>query len=772
MKRSFGILNVLTKLGIAGLFSFATPIAEARMVDASGVALQTQGTATGLGGTQAFYRKVASVVESATAGITVGDNGAKAVVVDENSPITDLPKTKAGVPQYDFKNVNQVLRLHIAREQHVDKSVYKLDSHGQALLEKTAPAPLDTPDLFTPVQIAALAKLRAGAPGAVAQIKQAIFAKGSNGAKISRGEFDRLVLKWRPTTLALKSYKALSADEFKFLSGLLLYQQGNQCSSAIGLFYDLSKTKEFFAEANYYMAHCSKDLGLTTDFYDHAQKVVEVQDPYYTKKIFAELGASIPDEFSQPFGVALLKAAKNKKLIQFDNERIAANVYFVFAKAATQAGRYKEALDYSAMVPSGHDKYDQAQFLHALALYQTGSKEDALKAQETLIEKLSTIKDKTEFQALVALNLGRMYFQEHNFKSAQENFLKVTKDQPLWLQSLTEMGWAQLQSGDFEGAIGNMYSIQSPYFTAVYKPESYVIRAIGYLQLCQYGDAYHTLSDLEKQYRPELNEVVDYLKTEHKNYDAVRAFIASGKANKDFNGLPSPVIREMTRQKDFLNLQEALNRQIDESEIYGKVDSEVGRQLKKAEASVTESRAKIAKLKSDLASIAKNPALEHNRGLWRANLDAEFATLNSRFFFIDLYKGARTSLVNYRKEAVNDSSARMVRTHVQLETNLQARLERIKNDLIRILDNNELLRYEVFAGAGENMRYQVAGGEKDRRVPASVIPQSKSLQWSFEGEYWEDEIGHYRSALKSNCPQGNEPKNDSRRDTASVGGAQ
>ena len=55
---------------------------------------------------------------------------------------------------------------------------------------------------------------------------------------------------------------------------------------------------------------------------------------------------------------------------------------------------------------------------------------------------------------------------------------------------------------DPAGAIGNMYSLHSPYFTAVYKPESYVVRTIGYLNICQYGDAYQTLNLMEEIYRP------------------------------------------------------------------------------------------------------------------------------------------------------------------------------------------------------------------------------------------------------------------------------
>ena len=71
-----------------------------------------------------------------------------------------------------------------------------------------------------------------------------------------------------------------------------------------------------------------------------------------------------------------------------------------------------------------------------------------------------------------------------------------------------------------------------------------------------------------------------------------------------------------------------------------------------------------------------------------------------------------------------------------------------------LLDNNELLRYEVFSGSGETIRYQVTGGQvkNENRIPASVKPK-KSQNWDFDGEYWEDEIGSYRTTLVDKCPK-------------------
>ena len=78
-----------------------------------------------------------------------------------------------------------------------------------------------------------------------------------------------------------------------------------------------------------------------------------------------------------------------------------------------------------------------------------------------------------------------------------------------------------------------MYSIQSPFFSSVYKPESYVIRTVGYLNLCQYGDAYKTLSMLEHDYRPQLEKLEKYISSSGKKdyYETVKNFLRVTKAS-------------------------------------------------------------------------------------------------------------------------------------------------------------------------------------------------------------------------------------------------
>src|SRR5690606_11467514 len=125
-----------------------------------------------------------------------------------------------------------------------------------------------------------------------------------------------------------------------------------------------------------------------------------------------------------------------------------------------------------------------------------------------------------------------------------------------------EQGWTQLQLGDAAGAIGNMYSLHSPYFKVVYKPESYAVRTIGYLNICQYGDAYRTLTQLEQQHQNWIHRVAQYRKrngkSSRKYYETVRTYL-QGRSDREVDGLPHQIIREIARQKGFLSAQESLN---------------------------------------------------------------------------------------------------------------------------------------------------------------------------------------------------------------------
>lgn len=683
--------------------------------------------------------------------------------ISETVSFPGLSTSETGLVKYELiDSVDAIPRLRLPKEPRFTGEKFALDDGAKRTLESKFLVALQSPAEILDSEISRVLRRPESVKG-ISPAKKVAIAKG----RLEEGQQQKLGLVLKPllispeTELKLAKYTPLTDDEFRFLSGLLLYQDGHQCAAAVGLFHSISKKPEWQAEANYFLAMCSKSLGLMTDFSERVQKVFESNSGFYSHRLLKEVDWKTPNVTSRGFGESLLKAMAIAEVTNGQSPDVLATAAALIAESSAAAEKFKTALEWAKKVPEGHPRFLQSKFVEALAEYQIGSKKRALELQEGLIRNPRAEESAREFQGLIALNLARMYFQEQKYKEAHQAFLTVNKDHPLWLQGLSELGWAQLMAGDYEGAIGNMYSIHSPFFAAAYKPESFVIRTIGYLNLCQYGDAYRTLTVLEKEYRAMLMSIDNYEKSigsfSDGRYGTIRRFLVGfnqpGRIDlKDVDGLPSQVIREIARQKDFLNLQKALNRQIDEKTVYAKIGSDIDRSLKDAQAKVTQSRKRVDQIRKNIASIRQKPALEPNRVPWQSELDSELSRLNDRFFSVDLFNEAKKSVIQYNREVVDGADRRGIELKKKLETTVANRITKIRTDLSRFMDNNELLRYEVFAASGENIRFQVAGGEKSNRIPATVIPKSKSLQWDFDGEYWEDEIGHYRSSLKNNCP--------------------
>jgi hypothetical protein len=402
-------------------------------------------------------------------------------------------------------------------------------------------------------------------------------------------------------------------------------------------------------------------------------------------------------------------------------------------------------------VPPQSSNYFKAQYYAAVAEYELGQVDASLARHRKLsIELAQSGKDKN-LLGLVQINMGRVAFQKGKFKDSLDAFQKVPKEHPLWIPALQEQAWAQLQSKDAFGAIGNMHSIQSPYFDGVFKPETYVVRTIGYLGICQYGDADKTLGYLEYRYQPWLERLNAFNKTATaaKAYDVVFKHVQNFKSKADVDGLPYQVIREATRQKDYLNLQENMNQLIDENGGYAFIKNLIESDIRKFNARKTGALQKIAQLRQKVKTAAVTPGAMKNINAWKQELAGYEELLDTTEFKISTSK---EGLKGFEK-LTTQGQARVAEFRADLKNQagrtLKDHFAKMSKDLKQVLENDELLRYEIYAGSGENLRSQVAGAKPGAVKRGERKPSGQN--WDFEGEFWEDEIGNYRSSLKNNC---------------------
>lgn len=696
---------------------------------------------------------------------------------------SQIQRGVAGVPQYDFYDKKEVKekdgkvrvvkipkekvpRLDIGKEARISKSDFLLPQFKFSMAQEKNAKALPSPAL---VQSSHIQKITGQK---LAKVGRAKDVQNLKTVKIKKPVTEEVVRKTQPVLNVVKDtkekpVKELSKDEMKMLTALILYRKKDRCPTIMGLFYELAEKKQYKDEANYYLGACAADLKLYSEAYARLVPFVEQESKEYGSDAIRLLLSGFEGEYEDRLSTVLSKL-KNQSLIP---EKVKHKANMVMARGAYQRNKFSQARQYANKVPAGDTLYPQAQYLLGLVYYSEKNETKAQDVWEGLRQYMAEkqVGDKN-LNSLTAINLARLKFNRGDYEAAQDYYMKINKDHPSWVRGLVEQGWSQIMQDDFAGAIGNMYSLHSPYFKTVYKPESFVVRTIGYINICQYGDAYRTLSWLEKEYRPWMDKVSQYMSEKKKDplaYYATMKTYLQGKSTDDIEGLPYQVIREMGRRKDFLNDQAALNQKVDEVERYAKTGTEIIEHRRKIRWRKKEAQQRFEKVKADLAKAKKDKSLIKNVSQWEAQYRKERDLIVGYHFELLMLEEGRQGYRDFVKRAENRIEDEKLRLKKSAGNHLIAHMSDMKQEMAKFLDNNEFLRYEVFAGSGENIRYQVAGGDtaQPRRIPASVKPE-KIMNWNFDGEFWEDEIGNYRSSLQNNCPnmagpqQGKSEKND------------
>ena len=81
---------------------------------------------------------------------------------------------------------------------------------------------------------------------------------------------------------------------------------------------------------------------------------------------------------------------------------------------------------------------------------------------------------------------------------------KVDVASEYWLDALFEESWAYFMAGDYSHALGNIHTIEAPYFPNSYYPEADVLKAVIYFSNCQYDDAPDDRREVPGEVRADL----------------------------------------------------------------------------------------------------------------------------------------------------------------------------------------------------------------------------------------------------------------------------
>lgn len=359
-------------------------------------------------------------------------------------------------------------------------------------------------------------------------------------------------------------------------------------------------------------------------------------------------------------------------------------------------GELDAAVDYLSLVSELSAQHVPALFLSAIThvrRYDAAAAADELKTLMRVVENSrgSQRERMSAVGELARLTMARMYYSTGEYQKSIEYYSGLKQRSEYWLDALFESSWAYFQSDEYNRALGNLHSLNSPFFNDQYYPEAPVLQAVIFFYNCQFEQVRFALDEFQYVYAPlkdELQITVDSFFTDQQAYEFLRDARASKGNNRSFD----PRLQQI--------VDAALGDSVLEEQLafVGQLEAEVEFIDKAAE----------AWSKSDLGDFLYSETVGQ----------------------LALSRDAAGGLVRERLTAV------------------LGELEQKEREASAILVETDLAEANALSSAvAEEMAASTA-------VDTADVVHREQMLWRFDGEYWRDELGYYSYHISSKCQVG------------------
>jgi hypothetical protein len=369
--------------------------------------------------------------------------------------------------------------------------------------------------------------------------------------------------------------------------------------------------------------------------------------------------------------------------------------------------QYEDALRLFSKVSRESKYYIKGQFFSGISNVQVRKSVPAVQSFQKIVgaidEGVEGVEDEDRMRDLAFLSMARTYYSasvrldENNaptidtskLSAAVKYWNKVDQGSEYWLDALFEESWAYFMAGDYAHALGNVHTIQSPYFPNSYYPEADVLKAVIYFANCQYDDAEVIVAKLQSKYQPIYDDLTKVL-GRFKGDDADEPFYKFLKDVRDDKADLPPRIK--------IVVHNALSdRQLLRNLSYVQVLDDEGKRFAKAPGSFRDSP--LGNDVKDSLQLARDIAVRNAGQLARERYQRNLDELN----------------------------------------------EHLRDSAKILIDINSAKRNQLDAAIAGS---QVTSQESERNI---VKPDEEHVVWPFDGEYWRDELGFYRQTITSKC---------------------
>ncbi len=402
----------------------------------------------------------------------------------------------------------------------------------------------------------------------------------------------------------------------------------------------------------------------------------------------------------------------DEEVARFDNEKqrdLYWQLNYMLGRYKYRNRQYEEAIRLFQKVDRRSENYVAAQFFSGVSYVQKRQSVPAVKSfqriETALEEGVKGVEDQGRMRDLAYLSMARTYYSASVRLDAETNvptidggklsaavkyWNKIDVASEYWLDALFEESWAYFMAGDYPRALGNIHTIQSPYFPNSFYPEADVLKAVIYFSNCNYEAATIVVARFNKKYVPIRNELKKIL-TRYKGANQEEAFFKFLKQVKDHDANLDPTIEPIVAN--------ALS------------DRQLLRNIEY-----------VRLLEEEKGRFAKSPPAFQSSGAGQQVKDA---------------------LGLARDLAVRQAGELAL-----------SRYQRFVDEIEEHLRNGEKILIDITAAQRNLIDDKIKRGQvsaADSKIFGIVKPDEEHSLWPFAGEYWRDELGYYRQVVLSTC---------------------
>jgi tetratricopeptide (TPR) repeat protein len=385
-------------------------------------------------------------------------------------------------------------------------------------------------------------------------------------------------------------------------------------------------------------------------------------------------------------------------------ESVKDELYYLLGRYHYQKGNFAEAVALFSAVPEKSEFFPKAKFFEGVTLVRENKGAQAGEAFKAILRKVKSYKDPDkipkvlkEYEELANLSLGRIFYTIGKYDQSIRYYEKIPGPDARggasieWLPSLFEASWAYFQKDGDSKALGNIHSINSPFFETEFYPESYILKAVIYFNRCNYDRSAEAIAEFNAVYpqlRKELDEILAKFPDNAQFFEYILK-VKSGEA-----GLSA-------------RLQNAV-----EGALY---DRTLGKTIEY-----------VSELDRELKAIEKaDPA-------WKSTAVAG-NILQDLTLQKSLAANEAGNLARQRLQALSSEIQEHVKQAIKIEYET---LNGQKGQLTAGLTGEQVTSTSINPNA---KNYN------------TIAIDDEHQQWPFKGEYWKDELGYYRFKVKNKC---------------------